>query len=129
MSDRAYEQMVVGVATRKYARSFEPLPAELAEGERSTSKSTVSRKFVAASQARLNEWLGRDLAALELVGVFIDGLHFQDDVVLVALGVDTKGNKHVLGLWEGATENGAACSALLSDSNTAACGLTARGCS
>ncbi|HRN30143.1 MAG TPA: IS256 family transposase [Terrimesophilobacter sp.] len=115
MSDRAYEQMVVGVATRKYARSLEPLPAELAEGERSTSKSTVSRKFVAASQARLNEWLGRDLAALDLVGVFIDGLHFQDDVVLVALGVDSSGNKHVLGLWEGATENGAACSALLSD--------------
>lgn len=115
MSDRAYEQMVVGVATRKYARSLEPLPEELAEGERSTSKSTVSRKFVAASQARLNEWLSRDLGALDLVAVFIDGLHFAEHVVLVALGVDAQGNKHVLGLWEGATENGPACLALLSD--------------
>jgi putative transposase len=67
------------------------------------------------SQARLDEWLGRDLGALDLVAVFLDGLHFQDDVVLVALGVDSTGNKHVLGLWEGATENGAACSALLAD--------------
>lgn len=115
LSARAYEQMVVGVATRKYGRSLEALPEELAKGERSTSKSTVSRKFVEASQARLDAWLGRDLGALDVVAVFLDGLHFQDDVVLVALGVDSTGNKHVLGLWEGATENGAACGALLSD--------------
>jgi putative transposase len=115
MSDRAYEQMVVGVATRKYARSLEHLPEELAEGERSTTKSTVSRKFVAASQARLNEWLSRDLGALDLAAVFIDGLHFAEHVILVALGVDAEGHKHVLGLWEGATENGSACRALLSD--------------
>ncbi len=115
MSDRAYEQMVVGVATRKYARSLEPLPDELAAGERSTTKSTVSRKFIEASQARIKEWMGRDLGALDLVAVFIDGVHFAEHVILVALGVDAAGHKHVLGLWEGATENGPACRALLSD--------------
>lgn len=112
---RAYEQMVVGVATRKYARSLEPLPEELAEGERSTSRSTVSRKFINASKKKLKEWMSRDLSELDLVGVFIDGLHFSEHVVLVALGVDASGMKHVLGLWEGAAENGVACRALLSD--------------
>jgi len=115
LSDRAYEQMVIGVSTRKYARSLEPLPGDLAEGERSTSRSTVSRKFIAVGQAKLDEWLGRDLGDLDLVAVFIDGLHFAEHVVLVALGVDAQGTKHILGLWEGATENGPACRALLSD--------------
>lgn len=115
LNERAYEQMVLGVATRKYARSLEPLPDELAEGERSTSRSTVSRKFIRAAQKRLDEWKSRDLSDLDLVGVFIDGVHFAEHVVLVALGVDSGGSKHVLGLWEGATENGPACRALLSD--------------
>lgn len=100
MSDRAYEQLVVGVAARKYARSLEPLSEELVESERSTKKSTVRRKFVAASQARLDDWPSRDLGALDLVAVFIDGLHFAEHVALVALGVDAQGKKHVLGLWE-----------------------------
>jgi hypothetical protein len=47
--------------------------------------------------------------------VFIDGLHFTEHVVLVALGVDEAGTKHVLGVWEGATENGPACRAMLND--------------
>ena len=115
LEGRAYEQMVVGVATRKYARSLEPLPAELAEGERSTSRSTVSRKFIRAAKKKLDEWLSRDLGELDLVGVFIDGIHIAEHVILVALGVDAGGTKHVLGLWEGATENGAACRALLAD--------------
>jgi len=115
LDNRAYEQMVLGVATRKYARSLEELPEELAEGERSTSRSTVSRKFIQAAQKRMDEWMRQDLSELDLVAVFIDGLHFADHVVLVALGVDATGHKHVLGLWEGATENGAACRALLSD--------------
>lgn len=115
LEDRAYEQMVVGVATRKYARSLEPLPEEIARGERSTSRSTVSRKFIGVAKKKLDEWLSRDLGELDLVGVFIDGIHFAEHVVLIALGVDSSGTKHVLGLWEGATENGAACRALLTD--------------
>jgi transposase-like protein len=45
----------------------------------------------------------------------IDGVHFSDHVVLAAVGIDTGGEKHPLGLREGATENAAACRALLAD--------------
>jgi len=45
----------------------------------------------------------------------IDGVHFSDHVVLAAVGIDTAGEKHPLGLREGATENAAACRALLAD--------------
>jgi len=53
--------MLVGVSTRRYARSLEPLAAPLPE--RGTSKSAVSRRFVAATQRQMDEWLGRDLAS------------------------------------------------------------------
>ena len=110
---RALEQMLVGVATRKYARSLESVPEGLEE--RGTSKSAVSRRFVEATAEKLTEWMSRSLSELDVCAVFIDGLHFAEHVVLVALGVDALGAKLVLGLWEGATENSVACKALLDD--------------
>lgn len=111
LNDRAVEQMVIGVATRKYARSLEPLPEEL--NESGTSKSAVSRRFVAMTGNRLDEWLHRDLSSLRLVALFLDGITIAEHVVIVALGLDQDGYKHVLGLWEGATENTTCCKALL----------------
>lgn len=110
LHERAVEQMVVGVSTRKYARSLEHAACLKTRG---TSKSAVSRRFVALSQKRFAEWMARDLSGLDLVTVMIDGLHFEEHIVLVALGFDIHGEKHILGLWEGATENGAACRGLL----------------
>ena len=42
-------------------------------------------------------------------------MYIDKHVMLVALGIDADGNKHVLGVREGATENAAACTALLAD--------------
>lgn len=61
------------------------------------------------------EWLGRELGTLELGVVMIDGIHIDEHVMLVALGIDGDGKKHVLGVREGATENATACTALLAD--------------
>jgi len=113
LHERAVEQMLVGVSTRRYGRSLEPLPADLPS--RGTSRSAVSRRFVAATERQMSEWLGRDLSALELGVLMIDGIHIEEHVMLIALGVDADGRKHVLGVREGATENAAACTALLAD--------------
>jgi transposase-like protein len=110
---RAYEQMLVGVATRQYARSLEPVGDGVEE--RGTSKSAVSRRFVAATSARVAEQLARPLGELKLAAVMIDGIHFGEHVILVSLGIDESGTKHVLGLGEGATENAASCTALLAN--------------
>jgi putative transposase len=111
---RALEEMVIGVSTRKYRRALEELPPEVKD--RGTSKSAVSRRFIAATRKELAMWLGRDLGKIELAAVMIDGLAFGDErVVLIALGIDTSGKKHVLGIHEGATENATACGALLDD--------------
>jgi len=113
LDERAVEQMLVGVTTRRYQRSLEPLPADLPS--RGTSKSAVSRRFVAATERQMAEWLGRDLGALDLGVLMIDGVYIDERVLLVALGIDADGKKHVLGVREGATENAAACTAMLAD--------------
>jgi len=113
LEQRAVEQMLVGVSTRKYDRSLEPVDPSL--HTRGTSKSAVSRRFVAMTATRVKAWLERDLSALDLVVLMIDGLHVDEHVLLVALGIDMAGNKHVLGLREGATENATSCTELLAD--------------
>jgi putative transposase len=113
LTPRAVEQMVLGVSTRKYDRSIEPAPPGVAS--RGTSKSAVSRRFVAATRERLAEMMSRDLGTLDLCAVMIDGIHVGEYVMLIALGIDGRGDKHVLGLYQGATENTTCCSGLLSD--------------
>jgi putative transposase len=60
-------------------------------------------------------WLARPLDDLTVRVIFIDGLHFREHVILIALGVDVQGHKHVLALHEGTTENATVGKALLTD--------------
>src|SRR6202171_1325695 len=113
LDERAVEQMVLGVSTRGYARSLEPLPEAVAV--RSISKSAVSARFVYGTERKLAALMSRALRQLRVVALLIDGVHFGEHVVLAAVGVDAQGDKHILGLREGATENAAAGRALLAD--------------
>ena len=111
----AMNQMLINVATRKFARSVRlpagDVPAPAGAG---LSKSAASRRFVALSAARMKEWMASDLAGLDLLVIQIDGIHMDEDLILVAaIGVDAKGDKHPLGLAEGATENAATVQALI----------------
>jgi putative transposase len=113
LNRRVVEQMLVGVATRQYARSLEPLPATMVS--RGTSKSAVSRRFVAKTAAQLTAWRSTALEAFDLVALLIDGVHIGEHCIVVALGIDHTGRKHALGLWDGSTENAAVCQSLLAD--------------
>ena len=113
LESRALEQMVIGVSTRNYGRSLEEVSDAIKT--RSTSKSAVSRRFVAATMKQLKECLEAPLGALDIQCVMLDGIHLAEHVVVVALGVDAEGEKHVLGFWEGATENTEVCVALMSN--------------
>ena len=112
LNRRVVDQMLIGVAIRQYARSLEPLGADVTT--RGTSKRAVSRRVVAQTQAQLDAWRATPLDALDLVGLLIDGVHVGHCIV-VALGIDTMGAKHPLGLWEGATENATVCQGLLTN--------------
>jgi transposase-like protein len=113
LNRRVVEQMLVGVATRRYARSLEPVPATMRS--RGTSRSAVSRRFVAKTAAQLAAWQTASLEALELVGLLIDGVHIGEHCLIVALGIAADGQKHALGLWDGSTENARVCQDLLAN--------------
>ena len=105
--------IAAGVSTRRYASTQEPVSP--AHQPSAASKSAVSRRFVQLSQEQLAQWLARPLGELDLPVVMIDGIHFRDRVILLAIGIDAQGNKHVLGLREGSTEAARVVASLLSD--------------
>jgi putative transposase len=116
LSRWAFNQMLIGVATRKYARSVRLPDGDVAgQAKRATTKSSVSRRFVALSTAKLKEWLAADLSGLDLLVIQIDGLRVGDHVLVAAIGIDGAGDKHVLAVALGATENAAVVKALLAD--------------
>ena len=101
----AMERMLAGVSTRRYPVALEPVGEATEREARSTSRSAVSRKFVAMTEHALADLLARDLTGLDLVAIMIDGVHFADHLCVVALGIDIEGTKHPLALVEGSTEN------------------------
>ena len=110
--DRATMSAIsAGVSTRGYESTLDPLPPEV--DERSTAKSSVSRRFVAMSTAKLKEWLNAPLEDVALEAIVIDGIYFADHCVLVALGITAQGQKKILGLHEGSVENAAVARTLL----------------
>ena len=113
LNRRVVEQMLLGFATRQYGRSLEPTGPEVRT--RGTSKSAVSRRFVAKTATQLTAWRSTPLDALDLVALLIDGVHIGEHCIVVALGIDHTGVKHALGLWDGSTENAAVCQSLLAD--------------
>ena len=79
------------------------------------SPSTLSRHIVEVTMQKLKDFKERDLSAIAPFAVFIDTIHRAGEAFMVALGIDTEGYKHVLGFWQGATENHEICEALLAD--------------
>jgi transposase-like protein len=113
LTERAIEQMLVGVSTREYERSLEPLPEGLES--QGTSRSSVSRRFVARTSAQVDAFLARPLKDVDYPVMMIDGTGLGDHLMLVAMGIDSKGEKHVLGVREGTTESEGVCRSLLQD--------------
>ena len=99
--------MLINVSTRKFGRAVRLPEGDVAAptGAR-LSKTAVSRRFVALSAERMKEWLAGDLTDLDLQIIQIDGVHIDQDLMLLAaVGIDGNGKKHPLGMIEGATEN------------------------
>jgi len=112
LTEAALARMLAGLSSRRYAAGLEPIGELPTTG---TARSSVSRRFVEGTHRKLAELVGRDLSELDLVALFIDGIELGDHCCLVALGVDSQGKKHPLGLWEGTTENKTVCRALLNN--------------
>ena len=110
LGSRMLEILLRGVSTRQYAAVL-PQMAETV----GVSKSSVSRQVIEASEEELRSLCERRLEELKLLILYVDGLRFGEQQVLVAVGVDEEGQKHVLGLASGASENEQVAKGLLED--------------
>ena len=110
MGSRILEILLEGVSTRQYGAVIPKMADTVG-----VSKSSVSRAAIQASEAQLDKLLNRRFDDLDVLIIYVDGMHFGEQCVIGAVGVDEHGQKHVLGLQEGATENAAAAKDLLED--------------
>jgi transposase-like protein len=115
LSRLVLEQMLAGVSTRRFVRTREPVGEGVDAAARSTSKSSVSRDFVARTKENLIALMSRRLDDVRLAALMLDGIEMKSHCCIVALGVDTEGVKHPLGLWDGSTENATVTRALLTN--------------
>jgi len=101
----ALEKMLAGLSSRRYGAGLEPAGQAVQDQAAATSKSAVSRRFVAATETALAELMTRRLDDLDLVAFMVDGVHFGEHTCVVALGIGVDGVKHPLAVEEGSTEN------------------------
>ena len=101
----ALEKMLAGLSSRRYPHGLEPAGQAVEQAARATSKSAVSRRFVAATETALADLMSKRLDGLDLVAVMVDGVHFGEHTCVVALGIGIDGVKHPLAVEEGSTEN------------------------
>ena len=108
-------RMLAGLATRRHVAAAEPVGAAVEESASATSRSAISRRFVAQTKTALAQLLARDLAPLNIKVLMIDGEHIADHCCVVALAITADGTKVPVGLWEGSTENKTVARHLLAD--------------
>jgi putative transposase len=111
----AMGKMLGGLSSRRYRVGLEPVGENVERAASATSKSAVSRRFVAMTETALADLLAVPLGSLDLVALMIDGVHFGEHLCVVALGIGIDGTKHPLGLVEGSTENTTVVTELLTD--------------
>jgi putative transposase len=110
---KALEQMLGGLSSRRYAAGLEPVGDQVAAAATSTSRSAVSRRFVAATETALAELMAADLSGLDLVAFMVDGVHFADHLCVVTLGITIEGTKVPLAVEAGSTENATLVTSLI----------------
>src|ERR1700747_3045384 len=92
----ALNLMLINVSTRKFGRAVRlpegDVPVQNGAG---LSKSAASRRFVALSAERMKEWMASDLSKLDLLVIQIDGIHIEEDLMLLAAAaVEGRGHRH-----------------------------------
>jgi putative transposase len=110
MQQGVWDKMMRGLSTRNYGAVVKDFQSAYG-----IEKSAVSENFIEASREKVKQLMERPLGELRLCAVLIDGTPFKDRQIIAALGIGCDGRKTVLGIREGATENTAVVSSLLSE--------------
>lgn len=112
--DEADEQTMLGMMHGLSTRNYGKVMDHLEEGF-GLSKSSVSSKFIRATEDRLAEFETRDISQHKLIAVFIDGKYLHGQQMIIVMGVTETGEKVMLGLLQTTTENSKAIGAVFED--------------
>ncbi len=110
IDDNVMRRLVRGVSCRNYQSVVETIT-----GSTGLGRSSVSRGFVQATAARVEQFYARQFTGTRFVTIFIDGVHFKNQMLIVAMGVTSEGKKVILSVRQGATENAQVCTDLLEE--------------
>jgi transposase-like protein len=110
MQAGVWDKMMRGLSTRNYGAVVKDF-----QDAYGIEKSAVSENFIEASREKVKPLMERPLGELRLCAVLIDGTPCKDRPMIAALGIGCDGTKTVLGIREGATENTAVVSSLMSE--------------
>jgi transposase-like protein len=104
LDDMALSRVIHGMSQRNYEKAAIHVPETFG-----IKKTSTCRRFIRASGKKLKEFMERDLSEHDIVAIFMDGKHFADNEIVIALGVNTIGEKVLLGMVETNTENYLVC--------------------
>ena len=110
LEDAVWNKIMHGLTTRRYSA----LVRELKEAY-GIEKSTISQHFIEASRERLRKLETRPLDRHRFCALLLDGTMFNQQQIIVALGLTLQGEKMILGLRQGGTENSTVVRQLLED--------------
>ncbi len=110
LDERILAHVINGLSRRKYERAAEAVPECFG-----VKKSSVSRKFIAATAKKLEAFFRRDLSGEDIVAIFIDGKRLAETDMILAVGVTMEGKKVILGFIEASTENQTVCRDFIHD--------------
>jgi transposase-like protein len=112
LDEAVWDKLLLEISTRNYAKAVRQFAASYG-----LEKSAVSEHFIRVSRRKVRELLERDLSPYRLCAIYLDGIEFKGQHMVVALGVQQDGRQVVLGLRQGASENAVVTSELLRDLN------------
>lgn len=110
LQEQMVTKLLAGVSTRRYATTLEKVLRRTG-----VSRQSVSRRAISEMAASLEEFRNRRFDDLDVLAIFIDGIHLADRVHIAAVGLDSRGKKHVLGITQGGSEHHEVCKDLLAD--------------
>jgi transposase-like protein len=110
LDEKIAQRVLLGLSCRNYERAIN----EFCDGY-GLMPSSISRHFIKTSKQKLEDLMERRLDKINLAVIGIDGIAVAGEVLIIGVGIDTEGKKHILGLWQGSTENAETCKGLLND--------------
>jgi len=111
LNENIFAMVLNGISTRKYEKVIN---RTVSTDSKSVGKSTVSKRYQVELDKVAKEFFDRPLSD-DYFAVMLDGITVAKTTVIVAMGINTDGKKHMLGLIAGGSENSIAVKGLLDD--------------